>query len=268
MTSSSKPNHVVVIGAGIFGVSAALHLARLGVDVTIVNDGAPAGGASGRSLSWLNSARRTDTPYYRLRLAGIDRYRTLAATQPGTAAWLRFDGGLTWDADEGANGIASIWQLEQEIGYHALLLSPAEVAAMTPASMPTQSRIRALSSTPARLGGSAIPDRSSACRISCPAEAGSSQAPEESRITVAGGRATAWSPLIRSQSSWTWFCLPLARPRLALSPIGHSRSRRDTDFAAGQDCADQDCSACGTQYAARGHSSDARWCAGTRLGLV
>ena len=132
MTSSSKPNHVVVIGAGIFGVSAALHLTRLGVDVTIVNDGAPAGGASGRSLSWLNSARRTDTPYYRLRLAGIDRYRTLAATQPGTAAWLRFDGGLTWDADEGANGIASIWRLEQEIGYHALLLSPAEVAAVTP----------------------------------------------------------------------------------------------------------------------------------------
>ncbi len=59
MTASSKPRHVVVVGAGIFGVSSALHLARLGVDVTIVTDGAPAGGASGRSLSWLNSARRS-----------------------------------------------------------------------------------------------------------------------------------------------------------------------------------------------------------------
>src|SRR5687768_1951554 len=113
MTAFSKPRHVVVIGAGIFGVSSALHLARLGVDVTIVTDGAPAGGASGRSLSWLNSARRSDTPYYRLRMAGIDRYRTLAATQPQTAAWLRFDGGLTWDADEEANRIASVWQIEQ-----------------------------------------------------------------------------------------------------------------------------------------------------------
>ena len=132
MTESSKPRHVVVIGAGIFGVSSALHLARLGVDVTIVNDGAPAGGASGRSLSWLNSARRGDTPYYRLRMAGIDRYRTLAATRPQTAAWLRFDGGLTWDADEEANQISSVWQVEQDIGYDALLLDPAEVAAVTP----------------------------------------------------------------------------------------------------------------------------------------
>ena len=83
MTSHSKPHHVVVIGGGIFGVSSAVHLVRLGVEVTLVDDVAPAGGASGRSLSWLNSSRRTDTPYYRLRLAGIDRYRTLAATQPG-----------------------------------------------------------------------------------------------------------------------------------------------------------------------------------------
>ncbi|UCI09601.1 NAD(P)/FAD-dependent oxidoreductase [Mesorhizobium sp. B1-1-8] len=132
MSVSQKPRHVIVVGAGIFGVSSALHLARHGVDVTIVNNGAPANGASGRSLSWLNSARRADTAYHRLRLAGIDRYRTLAATKPETASWLRFDGGLTWDADEDTNQIASICRLEQDIGYDALLLSPAEVGAATP----------------------------------------------------------------------------------------------------------------------------------------
>ncbi|TIL47862.1 FAD-binding oxidoreductase [Mesorhizobium sp.] len=132
MTASPKPRHVVVVGAGIFGTSTALHLARLGFDVTIVNDGAPSNGASGRSLSWLNSARRADTAYHRLRLAGIDRYRTLAATRPEAASWLRFDGGLTWDADDEANQIASMWQLEQDIGYDSLLLDPAEVGAVTP----------------------------------------------------------------------------------------------------------------------------------------
>ncbi|TIL35593.1 FAD-binding oxidoreductase [Mesorhizobium sp.] len=132
MTASPKPRHVVVVGAGIFGTSTALHLARLGLDVTIVNDGAPSNGASGRSLSWLNSARRADTAYHRLRLAGIDRYRTLAATRPEAASWLRFDGGLTWDADDEANQIASMWQLEQDIGYDSLLLDPAEVGAVTP----------------------------------------------------------------------------------------------------------------------------------------
>lgn len=132
MTASPRPRHVVVVGAGIFGTSTALHLARLGFDVTIVNDGAPSNGASGRSLSWLNSARRADTAYHRLRLAGIDRYRTLAATRPETASWLRFDGGLTWDADDEANQIASMWQLEQDIGYDSLLLDPAGVGAVTP----------------------------------------------------------------------------------------------------------------------------------------
>lgn len=132
MTATSKPRHVVVIGAGIFGVSSALHLARLGVDVTIVNDGGPATGASGRSLSWLNAARRGDTPYYRLRMAGIDRYRTLAAMRPDAASWLRFDGALTWDADDAENQIASVWQLEADIGYDAHLLSPADVSAATP----------------------------------------------------------------------------------------------------------------------------------------
>ncbi|TJW30559.1 MAG: FAD-binding oxidoreductase, partial [Mesorhizobium sp.] len=62
----------------------------------------------------------------------IDRYRTLAATHPETGAWLRFDGGLTWNADNEATQIASAWQLEQSIGYDALLLDPTEVVAVTP----------------------------------------------------------------------------------------------------------------------------------------
>jgi len=103
----------------------------------MVNDGPPASGASGRSLSWLNSARRGDTAYHRIRLAGIDRYRTLAATRPDSAGWLRFDGGLTWDADDMKNEIASVWQLEHSIGYDALLLAPHEVAAVTPGVDPT-----------------------------------------------------------------------------------------------------------------------------------
>lgn len=40
----------VIIGAGIFGVSTAVQLARRGVNVTILNDGPPANGASGLSL--------------------------------------------------------------------------------------------------------------------------------------------------------------------------------------------------------------------------
>lgn len=121
----------VIIGAGILGVSTGLELARRGVRVTIVNDGPAANGASGRSLSWLNSSRMRSAPYHRLRMAGVDRYRTLAARLPDVD-WLRFDGGLTWDEDGPDNAIEDVYQYEVSIGYDARLLPPDAVAAVTP----------------------------------------------------------------------------------------------------------------------------------------
>ncbi|RKE84648.1 FAD-binding oxidoreductase [Rhizobium sp. AG855] len=121
----------VIIGAGIFGVSTGVQLARRGIRVTILNDGPAANGASGRSLSWLNSARMRSEPYHRLRMAGIDRYRTLFAQYPDTD-WLRFDGGLTWDADDAGNEIAAAYRHEVSLGYDARHLAAEEVAGITP----------------------------------------------------------------------------------------------------------------------------------------
>ena len=105
-----------VLGGGIFGVSAALHLARLGVRTTLVNDGPLGGGASGRSLAWLNSAGLRPAPYHTLRVAGIERYRALAEREPD-ASWLRLDGGLYWRADGPSNPIAARHAHETAIGY-------------------------------------------------------------------------------------------------------------------------------------------------------
>ncbi len=131
MTSSSVASKVIVVGAGIFGVSAAVHLQRLGVPTILINDGPVGNGASGRSLAWLNSSRKRSADYHRLRMVGIDRYRTLAARCPN-ASWLRFDGGLTWDANDDNNEIAEVFAYEQSIGYDAQFLSAADVAAVTP----------------------------------------------------------------------------------------------------------------------------------------
>ena len=128
---SSSPQRVAVVGGGIFGVSTALHLVRGGAEAWLVTEGAFADGASGRSLSWLNSARLRSAHYHQLRMIGIDRYRTLAAARPD-AAWLRFNGGLTWDADDKSNAIASVFVHERNIGYDARLLEPERVAAVTP----------------------------------------------------------------------------------------------------------------------------------------
>jgi glycine/D-amino acid oxidase-like deaminating enzyme len=55
--SSSGPR-IIVVGGGVFGVSSAFHLARLGARVILVSEGGIGEGASGRSLSWLNEIGR------------------------------------------------------------------------------------------------------------------------------------------------------------------------------------------------------------------
>ena len=81
------------------GVSTAQQLARAGADVILLTESVLTSGASGRSLSWLNSAGIWREPYQRLRTAAIDCYPTLSAHQLGLR-WLRFAGGLVWCAAE------------------------------------------------------------------------------------------------------------------------------------------------------------------------
>jgi glycine/D-amino acid oxidase-like deaminating enzyme len=131
MATLHSVSKVVVVGGGIFGVSSAVHLARLGIETVLVNDGPLAKGASGRSLAWINSARKRSAEYHRLRMIGIDRYRTLSARYPD-AAWLRFDGGLTWDADDASNEIADVFAHEKTLGYDAQHLSASAIASVTP----------------------------------------------------------------------------------------------------------------------------------------
>jgi glycine/D-amino acid oxidase-like deaminating enzyme len=64
MTSPNNSQRVVVIGGGILGVSTAVELARREADVVLVTDHEIASEASGRSLSWLNSAGIRSAEYH------------------------------------------------------------------------------------------------------------------------------------------------------------------------------------------------------------
>jgi glycine/D-amino acid oxidase-like deaminating enzyme len=130
MTSSS-PMKVAVIGGGVIGVSTAQQLARAGADVILLTDSVLASGASGRSLSWLNSAGMWREPYHRLRMAGIDRYRTLSAHNPGLR-WLRFAGGLAWYAEGMGEELRRRHDHEVAHSYDSHLLTRDQVSAHTP----------------------------------------------------------------------------------------------------------------------------------------
>jgi glycine/D-amino acid oxidase-like deaminating enzyme len=123
---------VVVVGGGVLGTSTARSLAREGADVVLVTAGALGDGASGRSLSWLNSfGNLRSAEYHRLRTLGIDRYRSLAARVP-SSDFLRFDGGLTWPAPGETDRYRDHLRHMHAIGYDAVWLSPDEVESWTP----------------------------------------------------------------------------------------------------------------------------------------
>jgi fructosyl amine oxidase (glucosone-forming) len=96
MSRGGHGPRVAVVGGGVLGVSTAARLAERGAHVTLFTEDRLASGASGRSLSWLNSSGRRSADYHRLRLLGLVRYRTLLGTD--STAHLRFDGGLSWAA--------------------------------------------------------------------------------------------------------------------------------------------------------------------------
>lgn len=123
--------YVAVIGGGVLGVSIAGHLARAGASVVLVTESQLASNASGRSLSWLNSAGVRSAAYHRLRMVGIDRYRTLASAHPDTD-WLRFDGGLRWTAAGDDAALRRDHEHEVGLGYDSRLLTPDEVARRVP----------------------------------------------------------------------------------------------------------------------------------------
>ena len=127
----SSTKHVAVIGGGILGVSTAVHLLRQGASVTLLTEQGLASEATGRSLSWLNSAGERSTPYHQLRVAGVDRYRTLFAADP-SREWLQFGGGLMWNAAGQSEVTEARHAYEKSIGYDSKLLAPEEIASVTP----------------------------------------------------------------------------------------------------------------------------------------
>jgi len=130
--TGAAPTTAIVLGGGALGTSIAAHLARAGVAVTLATSGELCDGASGRSLSWLNSAGDRRPAYHALRVLGIDRYRTLFAADP-SRDWLRFPGGVWWtDGEDADQETRSRHEGEVDRGYHSRLLGREDLQAAFP----------------------------------------------------------------------------------------------------------------------------------------
>jgi len=95
----SKHMDVVVVGAGVIGVSIGVELARRGAKVTIVEAEWAGAGTSSTSYAWVNSNTKEPISYHALNRAGLEAHHRLA-TDIGGGDWLARHGHLEFATDD------------------------------------------------------------------------------------------------------------------------------------------------------------------------
>lgn len=110
--------HIVVVGAGIVGLSIAASLAERGNTVTVLDQEAPGAGTTATSYAWVNSNNKQPDSYYRLNLAGLAAHRELARDEH--ADWLVSHGHLEFATDDDhATELAARAERLAALGYQA-----------------------------------------------------------------------------------------------------------------------------------------------------
>ncbi|RSM51873.1 FAD-binding oxidoreductase [Amycolatopsis sp. WAC 01376] len=84
---------IIVVGAGIVGVSVARALAVAGSDVVLLDRWGPGRGTTATTFAWTNANHKPDPAYQRLNVAGMEEHEKLAKELGGTPAYFR-GGGL------------------------------------------------------------------------------------------------------------------------------------------------------------------------------
>lgn len=123
---------VVVIGAGIIGSSVAYEVAKAGAQVTVLEAGRIAGGASAVSFAWTNATGKRPQSYFALNVAGMRAHLDLSR-EFGSAPWFKQSGSLEWYSK------AEDWPAQQENaaqmqewGYGAEWISKSRLAELEP----------------------------------------------------------------------------------------------------------------------------------------
>ncbi|SCB38030.1 NAD(P)/FAD-dependent oxidoreductase [Rhizobium lusitanum] len=123
---------VVVIGAGIVGSSVAYEAAKAGAEVTVLEAGKIAGGASATSFAWTNATGKRPQPYFALNVAGMRAHLDLAR-EFGHAPWFHQTGSIEWYSNE-SDWPAQLDNADQmrDWGYGVEWISKSRLAELEP----------------------------------------------------------------------------------------------------------------------------------------
>ncbi|WP_181764539.1 NAD(P)/FAD-dependent oxidoreductase [Streptomyces albidus (ex Kaewkla and Franco 2022)] len=109
---------VIVIGAGVLGVSVARHLALAGEEVLLLDQGDAGTGTTATTFAWVNSYRRLAPDYHRLGLAGMEEHARVAEQLRGVPSYFP-SGALQWADSSSEQWLASNVERLQSVGYAA-----------------------------------------------------------------------------------------------------------------------------------------------------
>lgn len=118
---------VIVIGAGVLGVSVARHLAVAGEDVLLLDQRGPGTGTTATTFAWTNSSRKPDPDYHRLNLAGMEEHARLAGQLRGAPSYFP-SGALQWADAANEQRLAANVERLQTLGYPAEWVTADEAA--------------------------------------------------------------------------------------------------------------------------------------------
>lgn len=91
---------IIVIGAGILGLTAAYSLSERGHEVVVLEKEAPFAGASHRSFAWLNANNKFPRSYYQINRSGLDEHKRLQLEFPSDRTWFHPSGNVLVDFTE------------------------------------------------------------------------------------------------------------------------------------------------------------------------
>ncbi|QKV90578.1 FAD-binding oxidoreductase [Streptomyces sp. NA02950] len=116
---------VIIIGAGVLGVSVARQLAVAGEDVLLLDQWGAGTGTTATTFAWTNSSRKLDPDYHRLNLAGMEEHARLAGQLRGAPSYF-LSGALQWADAAREQWLAGNVERLQSLGYPAHWVTPDE----------------------------------------------------------------------------------------------------------------------------------------------
>lgn len=200
---------VIVVGAGVLGVSVARQLAVAGEDVLLLDRRGPGTGTSATTFAWTNSSRKPDPDYHRLNVAGMEEHARLAERLRGAPSYFP-SGALQWADAANEQRLADNVERLRALGYPARWMTRGE-AARTAGGVRVPASITSIAHFPGE--GYVLPDRFVRSLVADAERHGAecvtgevvaiADGPGRVSVTLAGGEVRAGDQVVLAAGRWT-----------------------------------------------------------------